>query len=662
MVRFDSEGAHPVLVEAFTSIAGCDESAALRVLQMPFMDDVGGGYDYERSDSMILEGLARIAQTRRGALEELLSLPELQNGITDPLTATALLLILEREDSAAAAAIRELPWIADGITYIDHDRPDRTHNIDWVKDETLHVINFVELAQRANKSFWAYLELPWIADGIQSIEREVAMSFRVMGIFEDEATARILKMPFLETMEGDEERIIDFLVRLAFDRGLSQLLSSPRLEGGIKDGKFGTVALASLEIRDPEAAAALKELAWIQDGIDPSDQVGVHIMVFAATESGAVFRALLAKSWVQDGLTQDEPRVVETITQMAHSPGGKGDEALALRILDMPFLQEVGGLDAWAVISLRDLSQLDDDAALQLLLSHPELRDGITDEWTDLVAPAFFAQWNPALLPVLLDPEQPPVERRTISLPLAGEVRLSVIETEGLEAGPRFQRGEGAWEPLDLLDHVLRTHEEFVGLPHPATHTLLLIGYITEDKGGAHYGGGLITSRHRSAYVITHEAAHNWDMVPIWLYRPNIWMYEGAAEFLTSISERARTGAPLPRPRDSCRLANSIAELVRLELSYEEVYQSACHYTLGVAMYLDLYDNLGDAAFRRGFRSLILASQEENAAKYSQALVECADIDTGLCFFREAFLAALSPEEAGIAEGIINRRYYGSEQ
>ena len=653
MVRFGVSETHHVLIEAFTSIAICDESAALRIVHMPFLNDAGGGSVFEGSDRMILEGLARVAQSKRGALEELISLPELQGGITDPLTASTLLLILECEDPAAAAAIRDLPWIADGITYVDYSKP----NADYRNDETIHVVVFVDLVRRANKSFWGFLEIPWVRDGIQWTEFGVASNLGNLALRDDESTARIFKMPFLETLEDDEGRLVSFLLTVAYRRDLPQLLSSPKLEDGIRDGQLGTVALVDLEIRDPEAAAALNNLDWLKDGIDPSEQEAVRTMVHTSAESDAVFRALLAKSWVQDGLTQNESRVVGSITYMASSSPDKTNEAMALRILEMPFLQDVTSLHYLAVNSLNIL----DESARQRVLSHPELRNGITDEWTALVAVTHFARGRPDLLNALLDPEQPPVERRTLTLPLAGEVPLSVIEPKGFAADSFVQPGAGAWEPMDMLEHVMRTHEEFVGLPFPESRMLLFIADIRDDRRGGHYGSGFINSQSRSsAHVITHEAAHVWDMTPVWLARQSIWIGEGSAQFLTFVSERARTGSPLPSPRDSCSLANSIAEVVRLNLPSDEIYQSACNYILGEAMFLDLYNTLGDAAFRQGFSNLHLASMEKTAAQYP--LDECASIDAALCYFKAAFLAGMTPEKSVLAEEIIDRRYYGSSR
>ena len=166
-------------------------------------------------------------------------------------------------------------------------------------------------------------------------------------------------MPFLETLEGDELPLVNFLLEVAYRRDLPQLLSSPKLEGGIRDAQLGTVALADIELRDPDGAAALNGLAWLQDGIEPSEQEGVRSMASTAAGSDPLFRGLLAKSWVQDGLTRHELRVIRNLLFMASTPLDdtvrRVNEATALRILDMPFLEEVETLDALATSSLEVL-------------------------------------------------------------------------------------------------------------------------------------------------------------------------------------------------------------------------------------------------------------------------------------------------------------------
>ena len=128
-------------------------------------------------------------------------------------------------------------------------------------------------------------------------------------------------------------------------------------------------------------------------------------------------------------------------------------------------------------------------------------------------------------------------------------------------------------------------------------------------------------------------------------------MVEGGATLLEYISYRAHFGWDLPEPRSSCPLANSISELEDLhddDLPPGTIYRSACSYTLGGSLFLELYHSLGDEAFRRGFADLYRLRRAEDTWRKVYDFMIAAFVD-----------GAATPEDAAIAEEIINRRYYG---
>ena len=661
MQRFGDAETHESLIDSFALIAFCDGSAALAILQMPFLDDAGVGDYLEAGDRLILGGLSRLARSSLNGLDRVLSHPDLQGGITDESTALVLLLLLE--DSSAAEAIRALPWIEDGITYIDRD----LWAEGFVEDETAHVMGLVDMARRANRSFWAFLDIPWVRDGYDWTEWPIINDLQRVARWDDGSTASVLRMPFLATPSYSDGQMTSLLGQIA-DRGghvgdrdaLQRFLSSPRLDGGIKDGQLGTLALVDLELQKPDAAGALNDLAWLRDGIDPSEQDAVLSLVNAVVKSDAIFRALLAKSWVQDGLTPDERDVIGRLsTMVSTSVDGKTDEATPLRILDMPFMEEITSLDAAALTSL-SLMFSDDQGTLQQVLAHPELRGGITDDWTAFVAVTSLAARYPGLLEIVLDPERTSGDKEVIELPLAGKVGLSVIESRVSDEQYFALSVEALLEPMDLLEHAVRTYEEFIGVAFPKKNAVLLVADLEGFRGGE-YGHGAVASRWRSsAYVIAHETAHLWNVMPTWLARPTTWIIEGAAEFLAAISERARRGSPLPEPVGSCSLANNIAELVRVEADPDVIFSSACNHTLGRAMFLELYSSLGDTAFRQGLRNLYLMSAEDVAAWYGPG--ECGGIDAGVCHLKAAFLSDMTPQQSAVVDEIITRRYFGASQ
>ncbi len=210
-------------------------------------------------------------------------------------------------------------------------------------------------------------------------------------------------------------------------------------------------------------------------------------------------------------------------------------------------------------------------------------------------------------------------------------------------------------DPMDLLEHAVRTYEEFIGVAFPESDVVLFVADLI--PGGAS-GHGLIASNSASdAYTISNGTAYIWDVTPNWLVGSTRWIIAGA-EFLTDISERDRLDGPLPEPESSCSLGNNIADLVRLEPDSGVIYSSACNYILGRGIFWELYHGLGDTAFRQGFRNLHLMGTGDVPAWYREA--ECAVRDAGLCYFKATFLFYMTPQQQAIAEEIIARRYFGA--
>ena len=650
--RFGDNGVHGTLLPFYEAIALCDEAAAISILQMPFLSGASGHFDggyLDLGGFHVLDSISRLAMFDLDGLQSVLSHPDLRDGITSAQAAFVVLLALEQDNPEAAAAIKALPWVQDGITYTPESDDSLLHrNFEEYENES--VLALAEMARRSSESFWALLDKSWVRDGYTSSEYQVLSELFGLASRDDETTARLLGMPFLESFDKWES--LHFMVQVLDDlardhpSGFRRVLSSPALAGGITSDQKATIALLDLKERNPDAASAMEALPYIQDGISPSEQDGVLATWRAALESDPVFRTLLTKSWVRDGLTPDESLVVHGLANIAGETLAHRDEAAALLIVDMPFLETIDGLDFQVLGSLALLIWVweSDRGYLQHVLAHPSLRDGITDDWTNVVAVLHrVVERRPELLDVLLDPEQTIVKERSITLPLRGDVALSVIWP-----------GDGGTDALasrtmDLLEHVVRTQEEFMGVPYPERYAIVLIADVARGRGG---GGAdsiiTIDPQYYEDYaLIAHEAAHTY-----WPFPPS-WFQEGGASFLDSISTKARTGARLPEPVDSCSPIDNIAELVRLPHETKNDFQ-ICNYTLGEGMFLDLYLSLGDEAFRQGFANLYLQLRDGTLRD------ECAGIDRSACHIKAAFVTGATPENAAIAEAVITRRYYGA--
>ena len=248
------------------------------------------------------------------------------------------------------------------------------------------------------------------------------------------------------------------------------------------------------------------------------------------------------------------------------------DESAALRILDMAFLETVDGVDAAAMKALAVLPWESDRGYLEQVLSHPTLRDGITDDQTVVVAALqSVVRHRPELLDTLLNPDQVTVEKRVIRLLHSGEVTLSVIHVI-----------PGTYRTMDILEQMVRTQEGFMAVPFPRSYVGLLAVDARPVGGGP---SGIITVDPGYAeddYIIAHELAHTY-----WSFFPP-WLREGAAEFMTTVSADAEFSS------NKCSLADNLSDLEHIEsgLSEDIIYRSGCSYALGRGLFLDLYETL----------------------------------------------------------------------
>ena len=244
---------------------------------------------------------------------------------------------------------------------------------------------------------------------------------------------------------------------------------------------------------------------------------------------------------------------------------------------------------------------------------------------------------RPELLDTLLNPEQIAVEKRVIQLPHSGEVTLSVIHVI-----------PGTYRTMDILEQMVRTQEGFMAVPFPRSYVGLLAADAIPVGGGP---SGIITVGSRSAenrYLIAHELAHTY-----WSFFPP-WLREGAADFMTTVSAGTEFSS------NECSLADNLSDLdplyvehVGSGLSEDIIYRSGCSYALGRGLFLDLYETLGDEAFREGFRRLYLTMRSTERDD------QCTGLERGVCYVRVAFVTDGLPESAALAEPVIAHWYYG---
>ena len=307
------------------------------------------------------------------------------------------------------------------------------------------------------------------------------------------------------------------------------------MQDGVSELEVGAIEqLSYIAYYDADIAESVVALGWVQDGTSELEVSAIEQLFYISNDQPDVARSLVALAWLADGIENNEVEALDYVSNLANLNG----EA-AQHIVQMSFLETVEPPDVSALRTLWHLAA-NEPQLLETLLSHPALQTGITDDFAPVVATLYgVARYNPELFPVLLDPANVLLERRTVTLPMAGNVTLVIIRTQ-----------PGAERSMDLLEHAIHSAEAFMGAPLPTN----FVGLLYEDAVPGSYAG-VNSGTHiaiRPKYdvndgshegetagsIIAHEVAHYY-----WRGNAN-WVDEGASDFIASVSEGASSWQP----------------------------------------------------------------------------------------------------------------------
>jgi len=483
-----------------------------------------------------------------------------------------------------------LPWIADGID----------------ESEGAAARELSRLAETNPPVARILLERPWMIDGVSGPEKRAIV--RIENIGDDLPTfaAEIAELSWLaDDVTQPESAAVEILWETSdlLDLALAKrLIALAWVADDVTQAEADLLSDLRYMARDDiTLATRLVDMPWLADGLDEFELTTVEHLARIADQDAELAKAIAYKPWLADILSSDAARVVESLCYIHYE-----DTVLAKSIAAMPFLDSLEPTDAAALEALAWLAYTE-IFALREVLEHPTLEDGITDEWAPVVALMDSVnEAAPAFLRPLLDPERVDVEQRAVTLPHTGAVDLAIIRTEA-----------GAPRSMDLLEHSVGSVERFMGAAMPANFVGLLFGTaVLGYAHGTHYGDYFVMlpeydaddggdSAEYAGHLMAHEVAHYY-----WRNNPN-WLDEGLAELLAAISENERIGAPVTIDYTYCPAGNNIALLERLDAA-GVIYDYRCNYALGGQFFLEIYNTLGNAAFREGLRNLYLASLVED--------------------------------------------------
>ena len=116
--------------------------------------------------------------------------------------------------------------------------------------------------------------------------------------------------------------------------------ATPALLGNCPDADSGALRYAG-----PDAAAAIRALPWVADGVAGTECAAVRELGYLA-DYPAVFRIYIARPWVADGVSQLERAVIDRTEDIAGH-----DAALAERLANLPWLAWTEAPPAVAICS-----------------------------------------------------------------------------------------------------------------------------------------------------------------------------------------------------------------------------------------------------------------------------------------------------------------------
>ena len=495
--------------------------------------------------------------------------------------------------------------------------------------------------------------LPWVADGVDEKERESAELLIASARSYPEVFATLLTKPWVvdDITIAETDAIYGFTRTPLYSSGLAAgMLEISWAQDAITPEEGKAIGYLYRAIRwAPDISEELLAYSWLEPAVTPDEVVALEYLYKAGRYVNNLAEKLVGKPWVQDGITSQEASVIRNLYLIARAQDDSLEtetNAIAAGLADMPFLDSIEGADGRAMGSLRKLER-DNTARFLEVMDHPVINDGITDQETKLVALLWGTNtYKPEYVDDVLTQTGIFVEGRTIRLPISGEVLLAV-----------FRHRDRVTSSMDYLEHSVTFMEDVMGNPLPSNYlAVFFTDAIPEDVGGKHFGTHIGAQPHfdlvgtarwkQTPFVIAHEVAHRY-----WSGNKWDWIDEGLATFLAILAENRRTGFPVEARKRPCASAKTIGELEAIYSEETGTEWDSCNYPLGEAMFLDLYQSLGEEAFAHGLRRLYAKELGDDPTD------DCEGTELYICHLVAAFKDGASKNVASMVDEVVMRRY-----
>ncbi len=489
-------------------------------------------------------------------------------------------------------------------------------------------------------------EARWLEDGLDGPTfGALTELLEIADLVDETAAIRILGFPFLDTLEPGDETQLNSLryvarsstetLRVLLDKLWVQYPSERDELTGIDATEILVNLGALAEVSEITALRLTRSTLLDETPLAPALEL-TSVLRSMAQSQQTLFNAIMSKPWVEDIFDDDLIWMVIGLYIM-----GQDDEDTAVRVINSPFLDTVEPIDVHIVDALLKLHEYVSSEAFEQAMTHPAIGGDLTGGFAEVLAMmGWVGQARPHLLDQMLDPSRVLIEQRTVVLPLKGELTLTIVRTR-----------PGAEASMDRLEATVRMVEEFMGVSFPRDYLVVLY-----DEGGEEGSVGGISFRHFIALRLVkddivdhfprlraHEVAHRYFGSSTPWFTPE-WLNEGVATIIGRLGD----GALPDRLEPIYTLCSEIVTIAEFDYLYQNdrvaLRGTNCHYSFGEHLFVDLYNTLGETAFRQGLRELYLMIRSPSRV--------------GKEIVAEAFKSN-SPNQSAAIDAIVER-WYGS--
>ena len=369
------------------------------------------------------------------------------------------------------------------------------------------------------------------------------------------------------------------------------------------DERWALVVLRDIATTDSELANMVASLPWFTDGITEDEQHAFNELVPIALTDAELAKMLVALPWFADEITDDEGWALVALRDIATT-----DSEVAKIVANLPWEGDnITEMESYALDSLASVAAQSTDA-FDRLTSQLWFTDGLDkEEQAIIVTLGDLASRNTNLYDDLLRTQF--IQTRKVSLPLAGDVNIYVIEKDP----PSIQNED----LLTIIEDTARITEDFMQVPFPMHDIILLITASEYGIKGEHAGTFMTLQRNSWDFAVDsvpHETAHYYFHSDF----GHPWLHEGMAEFIQSyfndqngVQDMSDRETDLSMDVENFCVGDGLENIRHLTYRFDLTYVSKfgppqCAYHMGENFLISIFNTIGESAMSAAVRELYL--------------------------------------------------------